>query len=494
MNYVPTQCGRLSVWARGFASAAKYDLAVIGSGPGGYVAAIKAAQLGLKTVCIERRENNKLGGTCLNVGCIPSKSLLHNSHYYHKAKTDFASRGIKMTGLSLDLDTMMKQKEESVNGLTSGIEMLFSKNKVKHVKGHGTLTSNTDIQVKLNAGGEEVISATNIIIATGSDVMSLPNVPLDEKRVVSSTGALSLKKVPGNMIVIGGGVIGLELGSVWSRLGAKVTVVEFLPSIGGIGIDDDVSKMLQRSLKSQGIVFKLQTKVTSVDTSNAATIKVHTEAAAGGSAEKLDADVVLVCVGRRAFTDNLGLDKVGITVDARTKKIPVNSTYQTSVPNIFAIGDIVDGPMLAHKAEDEGVMVAGYIVNGTKPHLKFENVPSVIYTSPEVAWVGRSEEQLKKEGVKFTKGKFPFTANSRAKTNAETEGFVKVLADKVTNKVLGVSIINEVAGELIAEAALAVEYGAAADDLAAVCRAHPTQSEALKGAAQIASLGKAINM
>jgi len=482
--------GRNSV--RQFASA-QYDLAIIGGGPGGYVAAIKASQLGLKTVCIEKRETGKLGGTCLNVGCIPSKSLLHNSHYYHLAEKEFAGRGIKMTGLSVDLPAMMKKKEESIEGLTQGIAGLFAKNKVTHMKGHASLASSTDIKVKLNGAGEETISAKNIILATGSDVISLPFVQLDEKRVVSSTGALTLSKVPKTMTVIGGGVIGLELGSVWSRLGAKVTVVEFLPDIGGIGIDDDVSKSLQKSLKSQGIDFKLKTKVTKVDTSDPDTIKVSTEAAAGGSAEEIEAEVVLVCVGRRPVTDNLGLDAAGLKLD-ETKKVPVNAQYQTSVANIYAIGDIVHGPMLAHKAEDEGAMVAEFLAKGIKPHLNFANVPSVIYTSPEVAWVGKGEDQLKKEGVAFNKGKFPFAANSRAKTNAATEGFVKVLTDKETDRVLGVSIINEVAGELIAEATLAVEYGASGEDIARVCRAHPTQSEALKGAAQIASFGKAVNM
>lgn len=483
-NQINKTCIRLFA-----AAAGEYDVAVIGSGPGGYVAAIKAAQLGLNTVIVEKDARH--GGTCLNVGCIPSKSLLHNSHYYHLAKSEFADRGIKIAGsVTVDLPKMMAKKAESVTALTSGIEGLFKKNKVKVVKGHGTLTSKTDISVALTAGGKEALKAKNIILATGSAVISLPGVPLDEKVIVSSTGALTLDKIPKKMVVIGGGVIGLELGSVWQRLGAEVTVVEFLPSIGGVGIDADVAKTLQRTLK--GLKFQLGTKVTKVEKSGTG-VKVSTEDAKDATKTAvLDADVVLVSVGRRPFLDNLGVEAAGVELDG--KKVKVNGNYQTNVPNIFAIGDIVHGPMLAHKAEDEGVMVAEFIKSGKQPHLNFWNVPSVIYTHPEVAWVGKSEEQLKEEGIKVNKGKFPFAANSRAKSNADVDGFVKVLSDAKTDKVLGVHIINAQAGELIAEAALAVEYGGAAQDLAAVCRAHPTLSEAVKGAAQLAIHGKAINM
>jgi len=479
----------LAVHGRRFlASATEYDLCVIGGGPGGYVASIKAAQLGLKTVCVERR--GKLGGTCLNVGCIPSKSLLHNSHMYHMAQHDFAARGIKVDSVKLDLDTMMKAKDNSVTTLTKGIEMLFKKNKVDYVVGHGTLTSPNNVKVGLNAGGEQMINAKNIMLATGSDVVSLPGIELDEKQIVSSTGALKLEKVPERLTVIGGGVIGLELGSVWQRLGSKVTVVEFLPAIGGVGIDDEVAKNFQAILKKQGIEFKLKTKVTGVK-KEGAIIKVSTEAAAGGSPATQDADVVLVCVGRRQFVDNLGLEAVGVAMDG--KKVKVDHNFQTNIPSIYAIGDIVQGPMLAHKAEDEGALVAEFLAKGAPPHLDYNTVPSVIYTNPEVAWVGKTEQQLKTEGVEYKKGKFVFGANSRAKANGEEVGFVKVLADKATDKLLGVHIVNAIAGELIGEACIAIEYGASSEDLARVCHAHPTLTEALKGASQMTAFGKAIN-
>jgi dihydrolipoamide dehydrogenase len=473
---------------RFFASGTAYDLCVVGGGPGGYVAAIKAAQMGLKTVCIERR--GKLGGTCLNVGCIPSKSLLHNSNLYHMAQHDFEKRGIKVSGLELDLGVMMKNKEKAVDQLTKGIEMLFKMNKVDYVKGHGTLTSGTSLSVSLLDGGEQTIEAKNIMLATGSDVVSLPGIELDEKTIVSSTGALSLDKVPKKLTVIGGGVIGLELGSVWSRLGSEVTVVEFLKTIGGVGIDSEVAKQFLGLLKKQGLKFQMGTKVTGVERAGEG-LKVHTEAAAGGSAETADADVVLVCVGRRQFVDNLGLEAVGVEMDGRLVKI--DDKYRTSVPSIFAIGDIVKGPMLAHKAEDEGALVSEFLATGQDPHLDYNTVPSVVYTHPEVAWVGKTEEQLKAEGIEYKKGKFTFGANSRAKANQEEAGFVKVLADKKTDKLLGVHIVNALAGELIGEACVGIEYGAASEDLARVCHAHPTLSEALKGAAQMTAFGKAIN-
>eukprot|EP00413_Alexandrium_margalefii_P000364 CAMPEP_0204511388 /NCGR_PEP_ID=MMETSP0661-20131031/397_1 /ASSEMBLY_ACC=CAM_ASM_000606 /TAXON_ID=109239 /ORGANISM="Alexandrium margalefi, Strain AMGDE01CS-322" /LENGTH=491 /DNA_ID=CAMNT_0051516469 /DNA_START=48 /DNA_END=1523 /DNA_ORIENTATION=- len=470
-------------------SGAGYDLCVIGGGPGGYVAAIKAAQLGLRTVCVEKR--GKLGGTCLNVGCIPSKSLLHNSHIYHMAKHDLAPRGIKVNGtVELDLSVMMKNKEKSVTMLTKGIEMLFKHNKVDYVVGHGTLAGPNSVKVALNAGGEQVIESKNIMLATGSDVVSLPGIELDEKQIVSSTGALNLEKVPEKLTVIGGGVIGLELGSVWARLGSKVTVVEFLDSIGGVGIDAEVAKNFLGLLKKQGMEFKLKTKVTGVEKVNG-TCKVSTEAAAGGEATSWDSDVVLVCVGRRQYMDNLGLEAVGVEMDG--KKVKVDHHFRTNVPSIFAIGDIVQGPMLAHKAEDEGALLSEYLANGKEPHLDYNCVPSVVYTHPEVAWVGKTEEDLKKEGVEYKKGKFVFGANSRAKANQEDVGFVKVLADKKTDKLLGVHIINAIAGELIGEACVGIEYGAASEDLARVCHAHPTLSEALKGASQMTAFGKAIN-
>lgn len=473
-----------------FSAGTEYDLCVIGGGPGGYVAAIKAAQLGLKTVCVERR--GTLGGTCLNVGCIPSKSLLHNSHYYHMvAHGEMAQRGIGINGVTLDLDKMLEQKDKAVKMLTGGIAMLFKKNKVDYVVGHGTLAGKNEVKVALNAGGEQEIKAKNIMLATGSDVIDkTPFVEVDEETIVSSTGALALKKVPKKMVVIGGGVIGLELGSVWSRLGADVTVVEFLPTIGGLGIDGEVAKQFLGILKKQGMNFKLKTKVTNVE-KTADGNKVTYEPVAGGDAETVDADIVLVCVGRRQFLDNLGLENAGVEMDG--KLVKVNHNFQTNVPNIYAIGDIIHGPMLAHKAEDEGVLVSEFLATGKAPHIDYNNVPSVVYTYPEVAWVGRTEESLKEEGRAYRKGKFLFAANSRAKANGEEGGFVKVLADKETDELLGVHIVNGIGGELIAEACLAIEYGATTEDLARTCHAHPTQSEALKGAMQFTAFGKAIN-
>lgn len=482
--------GRLAACQRFFSAGSEYDLCVIGGGPGGYVAAIKAAQMGLKTVCVERR--GSLGGTCLNVGCIPSKSLLHNSHMYHQAHDpkEMASRGIEVSGVKLNLDKMMECKDTAVKQLTGGIEMLFKKNKVDYVKGHGTLTGTTSVKVDLLEGGEQAISAKNIMLATGSDVISLPGVELDEEVIVSSTGALKLSKVPKKLTVIGGGVIGLELGSVWARLGAEVTVVEFMGAIGGLGIDAEVAKDFLKILKKQGLKFDLQTKVTKVEKTGSG-VNITTEPAAGGDATTHDADVVLVCVGRRQFLDNLGLEAAGVEMEGRL--IKVDNHFKTSVPNIYAIGDIVHGPMLAHKAEDEGALVSEYLATGKEPHLDYNCVPSVVYTHPEVAWVGKTEEQLKQEGVEYKKGKFVFAANSRAKANQETDGFVKVLADKKTDEILGVHCINALAGELIGEACIAIEYGAATEDIARVCHAHPTLSEALKGAAQFTAFGKAIN-
>lgn len=473
------------------AAVEEYDLVVVGGGPGGYCSAIKAGQLGLKTACVEKR--GALGGTCLNVGCIPSKSLLNNSHLYHMAKKDFAARGIVVGEVGLDLGKMMKEKEKSVGALTGGIEgVLFKKAGIDYVKGAATISSPTEVTVDLLDGsGTRTIKTKRIMIATGSEVTPFPGVEVDEETIVTSTGALSLKAVPKKLTVIGGGVIGLELGSVWERLGAEVTVVEFMDFIGGAGIDAEVSKDFLRTLKKQGMNFKLGTKVTSVTKKPEGGVKVEVESAKDGTPETLDSDVVLMCIGRRAVTPP-GLAEVGVKVDKRNK-ILVDAHYQTNVPSIYAIGDVIDGPMLAHKAEDEGVMLVETFVKGGAPHLDYNLVPSVVYTHPEVAWVGKTEDQLKADGVEFTKGKFSFGANSRAKTVNDTDGFVKVLAEKGTDKLLGVHIINAQAGELIHEACLAMEYGASSEDLARVCHAHPTLTEALKGACQMTAFGKAIN-
>lgn len=465
------------------------DLVVIGSGPGGYIAAIKAAQLGLKTVCVEK--DPTLGGTCLNVGCIPSKALLNNSHFYHMAKSDFANRGIEVSDVKLNLAGMMKQKSDSVKALTSGVAYLFKNNKVTHLRGLGSITGANEVTVDKEDGTKEVVKTKNILIATGSEPTPFPGVEFDEKTVVSSTGALSLERVPEKMVVIGAGVIGLELGSVWSRLGSKVTAVEFLGHIGGIGIDMEVSKYLQRVLKKQGLNFKMSTKVTGAVRSGSG-IKVSTETVKGGKQEELDCDVLLVCVGRRPYTAGLGLENVGITLDERGR-VPVDAAFKTSVPNIYAIGDVIHGPMLAHKAEDEGIICVEGLLGG-HGHLDYNCVPSVIYTHPEVGWVGQAEEGVKEKGVEYRVGKFPFSANSRAKTNADTDGLVKVISDAKTDRILGVHIVGSVAGELINEAVLAMEYGASAEDIARVCHAHPTCAEALREASLMAYCGKALNM
>lgn len=475
---------------RYYSTGEKADLVVIGSGPGGYVAAIKASQLGMKTVCIEKGET--LGGTCLNVGCIPSKSLLNNSHYYHMAHSgDLTTRGITVGSVSLDIGKMMGQKVSCVKALTGGIAMLFKKNKVTHIRGHGTITGANQVSVKKADGTSQVVDTRSILIATGSEVTPFPGITIDEKQVVSSTGALSLQQVPKTMIVIGAGVIGLELGSVWSRLGAKVIAIEFMTSIGGMGIDAEVSKTFQKILTKQGLEFKLGTKVTSA-VNQGGVIKVGVENAKDPSKkETLDCDVLLVSVGRRPYTENLGLDKMGIQKDQRGR-IPVNDKFQTVIPNIYAIGDCIHGPMLAHKAEDEGIVcVEG--MTGMPVHIDYNCVPSVIYTHPEVAWVGKTEEDLKKEGVAYKVGKFNFIANSRAKCNNEQDGFIKVLGDKNTDRLLGTHMIGPYVGELINEAVLAQEYGASCEDIARVCHAHPTCAEALREANLAAYFGKPIN-
>lgn len=457
-----------------------YDAVVIGGGPGGYVAAIKAAQLGLRTACIEKR--GSLGGTCLNVGCIPSKAMLNNSHIYHQTKHDIKKRGIEVDNVTLNLGQMLKAKEDSVKGLTKGIEFLFKQNKVDYIKGTGSFITPNKIKVSLLEGGETEIEAKNVVIATGSEVAPFPGgaIEIDEQQIVSSTGALELTKVPGKMVVIGGGIIGLEMGSVWSRLGAEVTVVEFLGNIGGAGIDDEIAKAFQKTLSKQGIKFKLNTKVISADKADGK-VFVKTEAAKDGKEETVEADVVLVSVGRRPYTKGLGLENIGVEVDNRGR-IVIDDQFNTSIPGIKCIGDVTFGPMLAHKAEEEGIAAIEYIKAG-HGHVNYNAIPSVVYTHPEVSWVGKTEQDLKKEGVEYKIGKFPFVANSRAKTNLDTEGFVKIIAEKESDKVLGVHIIGPNAGEMIAEAVLAVEYGASSEDIARTTHAHPTLSEAFKEAA-----------
>jgi len=465
------------------------DLVVLGAGPGGYVAAIKAAQLGLNTVCVEK--NATLGGTCLNVGCIPSKALLNNSHYYHLAKKEFAQRGIITGEISLDLDAMMKAKSDSVTQLTNGIAHLFKSNKVRRVDGFGKITGPNSVAVSKADGSVEDIPTKNILIATGSEVTPFPGIEIDEETIVSSTGALSLKKVPERMVLIGAGVIGLELGSVWTRLGSNVTAVEFMSNVGGAGIDLDVAKGLQRSLTKEGMKFKLGHKVLSAAKQSDGTVSVTVEKLKGGKVEEMICDALLVCIGRRPLTNNIGLEELGVAKD-KQNRVLINDRFQTNIPSIYAIGDVVHGPMLAHKAEDEGIITVEGIC-GSAVHIDYNCVPSVVYTHPEVAWVGKNEEDLKSEGVKYKVGKFPLAANSRAKTNNDTDGFVKVLADETTDRILGVHIVASCAGELINEAALAMEYGAASEDVARVCHAHPTVSEALREAALSAYCGKAIN-
>ncbi len=454
-----------------------FDVVVIGGGPGGYVAAIRAAQLGLKVACVEER--GKFGGTCLNVGCIPSKALLHDSHLYEMARHGLADHGIKMSGVKLDLAAMMKRKDGVVADLTKGIEHLFKKNKVAYIRGHGRITGKREVTVTAADSPTRVLNAQNIIIATGSESTPLPGIEIDEKRIVSSTGALSLAKVPKHFVVIGGGFIGLELGSVWRRLGADVTVVEFLDRVLPT-MDGEVSKHFKRILSKQGFALKLSTKVTSAKAS-AKGVRLTIEPAAGGDAETLDADVVLVSIGRRPLTEGLGLEEVGVALD-EVGRVITDDHLRTSVDNIYAIGDVIDGPMLAHKGEDEG-MAAAEIIAGQSGHVNYDAIPGVVYTSPEAASVGKTEEELKAAGIEYKAGKFPFMANSRGRANAQTEGFVKILADASSDRVLGVHIICDDAGEMIAEAAVAMEFGASAEDIARTCHAHPSLSEAVREAA-----------
>ena len=454
-----------------------FDVIVIGSGPGGYVCAIRSAQLGFKTACVEL--SSTLGGVCLNRGCIPSKSLLNSSELYHKAQKEFNTLGIETTNIKLNLRKMMDNKKKSVQILTKGIEFLFKKNKIIHLKGKGLISSKNTVTVVDDSQKKTNYNTKNIVIATGSEPASLPGVKIDEKTIVSSTGALSFDKVPEKLVVIGGGYIGLELSSVWKRLGSDITVIEFLDHIIP-GMDKDISAEFLKILNKQGINFKLNTKVTKINISkNKAIVEFINNKSS--QKEKIECDKVLVAVGRKSnISENIS--KLGIKLNSQNK-IEVDAKFRTSIENIYAIGDVIaKGPMLAHKAEDEGIAVAE-IIAGQAGHVNYDVIPAVIYTSPEVATVGKTEEQLKKENVKYKIGKFPFLANSRAKVNNETEGFVKIITDEKTDRVLGVSIISAVAGTMIAELAIAMEFGASAEDIARTCHAHPTHSEAIKEAA-----------
>ncbi|THF50114.1 dihydrolipoyl dehydrogenase [Allorhizobium terrae] len=466
-----------------------YDLVVIGSGPGGYVCAIKAAQLGMKVAVVEKRAT--YGGTCLNVGCIPSKALLHASEMFHQAAHGMADLGVDVGAPTLNLPKMMAHKDATVKANVEGVSFLFKKNKIDGVIGTGKIVAAGKVSVTNDKGEEQVLETKNIVIATGSDVAGIPGVAvdIDEKIIVSSTGGIALDKVPGKMIVVGGGVIGLELGSVWARLGAKVTVVEYLDTILG-GMDGEVSKQFQRMLVKQGMEFNLGAKVTAVEKSGTGA-KVTFEPAKGGEATTLEADVVLVATGRKPYTTGLGLEAVGVALDNRGR-VEIDNHFQTNVAGIYAIGDVVKGPMLAHKAEDEGVALAE-ILSGQHGHVNYDVIPGVVYTQPEVASVGKTEEELKAAGVAYKAGKFPFTANGRARAMQATDGFVKVLADKETDRVLGVHIIGFGAGEMIHEAAVLMEFGGSSEDLGRTCHAHPTMSEAVKEAA-LATFAKPIHM
>ena len=454
-----------------------FDLVVIGGGPGGYVCAIRAAQLGLKTACVESR--GTLGGTCLNVGCIPSKSLLNLSENYHKAKKDFNNQGIEISDIKLNINKMMSNKDKSVQVLTKGVEFLFKKNKVTYLKGKGVIFSKNSIVVFGSDNNRTNIKAKSIVIATGSSPTSLPGIEIDEKNIVSSTGALSFSEVPKDLVIIGGGYIGLEMGSIWSRLGSNVTVVEYLEFITP-GMDKEVSNEFKKILSKQGIKFKLNNKVTAVINIKNKVVVDYTNNTTAAR-ERKECDKVLVSVGRKPYTEGLNLEKVGIKTDSKGR-IEVNEKLQTSLKNIYAIGDVIKGPMLAHKAEEEGIAVAE-IIAGQAGHVNYDVIPGVIYTSPEVATVGKTEEELKSKNIDYKIGKFPFLANSRAKVNNDTDGFVKILADSKTDKILGVHIIGPHSGDIIAEMALAMEFGASAEDIARTCHAHPTHTEAIKEAA-----------
>jgi dihydrolipoamide dehydrogenase len=455
--------------------AESYDVVIIGAGPGGYNCATRCGQLGLKTAIIEKRPT--LGGTCLNVGCIPSKALLHASEYYAAAQEDFAGLGIEVTGLKLNLERMLAQKSEAVKGLTDGVAFLMKKHKVTVINGWGRIAGPNKVVVKTDKGEVE-LNAKNIVIATGSEPAPLPGVEIDEERVVTSTGALSLKSVPKNLILIGAGIIGLELGSVWRRLGAQVTVVEYLDRILP-GADGEIAKQAQRLFQKQGMTFKLGMKVTGVEKLKTK-LKLSMEPAKGGETEVIEGDVVLLAIGRRPYTEGLGLETVGVTPDKRG--MIANDHYQTSAPGVWVIGDVTSGPMLAHKAEDEAVACAELIA-GKAGHVNYDIIPGVVYTKPEIAWVGKTEEELKAAGVTYKVGKFPFQANSRARTNHETDGFVKILADANTDRVLGAHLMGVGVGEMIGEVCVAMEFGASSEDIARTCHAHPTLTEAIRQAA-----------
>jgi dihydrolipoamide dehydrogenase len=453
----------------------KFQAVVIGGGPGGYVCAIRLSQLGLKTACIESR--GSLGGTCLNVGCIPSKSLLNLSEEFHKVK-GLANKGIEVEGVKLNLDKMMKSKDKAVTVLTKGVEFLFKKNKVTYFKGYGSFKSQNEILIKDNENKETIIQSEKTIIATGSVATSLPGIEIDEQKIVSSTGALKLEKVPNKMVVVGGGYIGLEMGSVWSRLGAEVEVVEFLDHITP-GMDKEISSEFMKILKKQGIKFNMQNKVETIKKNKSGVVVSTVDKE--GNKNNFESDVVLISVGRKANTEGLNLETIGVELDDR-KRIKTDKSFKTNLENIYAIGDVISGPMLAHKAEDEGIAVAENIA-GQSGHVNYDTIPGVVYTTPEVAAIGKTEEQLKDSKMKYKVGKFSFMANSRAKAIDDAEGFVKILADEKTDKVLGAHIIGPHAGELIAEIGVAMEFGASSEDIARTCHAHPTFSEAVKEAA-----------